>query len=57
MVRAENNLMLNAVQATHGFTGLLTTTGTLTRAHETAELLLDTLDQGIADLRTGPQYC
>jgi len=57
VVHAENNLMLNAVQATQGFIGLLTTTGTLTRPHQTGELLLDTLERGIADLRTGPQYC
>ena len=56
LVKAENDLILNAVAAgAQTWNGLLTTTGILTRA-KGADTPLDAIEQAITDLRVGASF-
>ncbi|TWE13256.1 phage major capsid protein [Rudaeicoccus suwonensis] len=56
VIDAENSQVLNGDGENADLTGLLTTPGILTRAAATDETNIDTIEQAIADLRTGPAY-
>ena len=56
IIDAENSQVLSGDGLGENLTGLLTTTGAITRAQVVGATALDTLEQAISDLRVGPAY-
>ena len=54
---AENWQLLNGDGTGDNVLGLLNVTGTLSRAKQSGDTALDVLEQGITDLRNGPNFC
>jgi hypothetical protein len=54
---AENWQILNGDGTGDNLLGLLSVTGTLSRAKGATDTALDVLEQGITDLRNGPSFC
>jgi len=53
----ENAQILFGTGTAPNLLGLLKTPGLLTRANPSAGAMIDTIEQSIGDLRTGPSYC
>lgn len=54
---AENWQILNGDGTGDNLLGLLNVSGTLSRMKSGSDTALDTIEQGISDLRNGPNYC